>query len=400
MLVKKRLILFFLLGFNLVWLAACGGAATPTPPPTETAVSQTILPTETATDEPVTAVPATPTTEILPTESEPTREALFPTPVVTPSPTIPPTLEMPNFTVTIAEPAPATTLLAGREVTFRGEVQPPTTDPLTLTVTIGSFTAVSAQIIPDGSGGSWELTTTLAEAVSGPGLLTVALGDLAQAEQPLPLAFDSTTDEPYISLARPMQGETAVAGHAFLMQGDSNNLLNDSFTIGVLVDDCTNFIAAQKISLASGSWYGFVILPLNVDPGLACAVAYTGEYNENGWREALIPVQLLAADDPQATVLQLGNSGELSFTVGHATSLFGIAINVPERAVDIMLELDLASGGSELVTSGTAFADQFGLWSIDLELPADALSGPALLTISSGADASYQEIRLPVNIAP
>jgi hypothetical protein len=400
MLVKKRLVLFFLLGFNLVWLAACGGTPTPTPLPTETAVSQTLPPTETATDEPATAVPATPTTEILPTEPEPTSEALFPTPVVTPTPTLTPTLEMPNYTVTIAEPAPATTLLAGREVTFRGEVQPPTTDPLTLTVTIGSFTAVSAQIIPDASSGSWELTTTLAEAVSGPGLLTVALGDLTQAEQPLPLAFDSSTDGTYISLARPMQGETAVAGHAFLMQGDSNNLLNDSFTIGVLVDDCTNFIAAQKISLASGSWYGFVILPLNVDPGLACAVAYTGEYNENGWREALIPVQLLAADDPQATVLQLGNSGELSFTVGRATSLFGIAINVPERAVDIMLELDLASGGSQLVTSGTAFADQFGLWSIDLELPDDAPSGPALLTISSGADASYQEIRLAVNIAP
>ena len=184
------------------------------------------------------------------------------------------------------------------------------------------------------------------------------------------------------------------------MQGDSNNLINDAFTIGVLVDDCTNFIAAQKISLASGSWYGFVILPQNIEPGPACAVAYTGEYGEGVWREALIPIQLLAADDAQATMLQLGNPGDLGFTVGNTTNLFGVAINVPERAVEIMLVLDSASGESEIITSGTAFADPFGLWSIDLELPDDAPSGPALLTISSGADDSYQEVRLPVNITP
>ena len=357
-------------------------------------------PTETATDEPATAVPATPTTEIVPTEPEPTEEALFPTPIVTPTPTLTPTVEIPNSTLTISEPAPATTLLAGREATFRGEVQPPTSDPITLTVTIGSFTAVSAQIIPDATSGSWKLTTTLANAASGPGTLWVALGDLAEAEQPIQLAFDSTTDEPYLSLSRPLQGETAVAGHAFLMQGDSNNLLNDSFTIGVLVDECTNFIAAQKISLTGGQWFGFVILPLNIEPGSACAVAYTGEYNEGNWREALIPIQLYTFDAPEATLLQLGNPSELDFTVGRATSLFGIAINAPDRAVDIMLELDSNSGGSELVTSGTAFADQFGLWSIDLELPNDAPSGPALLTISSGIDDSYQEIRLPVTITP
>ncbi len=396
---KKKKILF--LPFGLIWLllAACGATATPTPPPTETAVSQ-ISPTGTATDEPATAVPATATTEIIPTEPEPTGEALFPTPVVTPTPTITPTVAIPDYTVTIVDPAPATTLLAGREVTFRGEVQPPTTDPISLTLTIGSFTAVSAQITPDGSSGSWELTTTLAEAASGPGFLRVALGELAQAEQPVSLAFDSATDQPYISLSRPVEGETAVAGQAFLMQGDSNNLINGAFTIGVLIDDCTNFIAAQKISLAGGSWYGFVILPQNVDPGLACAAAYTGEYGEGDWRQALVPIQLLAADDAQATSLQLGNAGDLSFTVGNVTNLFGVAINVPDQAVHIMLVLDSASGGSEPITSGTAFADQFGLWSIDLELPDDVPSGPALLTISSGADDSYQEIRLPVNIAP
>ncbi len=396
---KKKMRLLLPFGLIGLLLTACGATATPTPPPTETAVAQ-IPPTETATNEPPTAVPATATTEIVPTEPEPTSEALFPTPVVTPTPTVTPTVEIQNYTLTIAEPAPATTLLAGRDVTFRGEVQPPTTDPISLTLTIGSFTAVSAQITPDGSSGSWELTTTLAEAASGPGFLSVALGEQAQVEQPLSLAFDSATDQPYISLSRPVEGETAVAGHAFLMQGDSNNLINDAFTIGVLVDDCTNFIAAQKISLAGGSWYGFVILPQNVDPGPACAVAYTGEYGEGDWREALVPIQLLAVEDAQASLLQLGNSSDLNFTVGNMTNLFGVAINVPEQAVHIMLELDSASGGGEIVTSGTAFADPFGLWSIDLELPDSAPSGPALLTISSGADDSYQEIRLPVNIAP
>ena len=99
-------------------------------------VSQTIPPTETATDEPPTAVPATATTESVPTDAAPTEAALFPTPEVTATPTITPTVAIPDYTVTIVEPAPATTLLAGREVTFRGEVQPATTEPLTLTLTI------------------------------------------------------------------------------------------------------------------------------------------------------------------------------------------------------------------------------------------------------------------------
>ena len=396
---KKRRLLFVLLGLNLLWQAACGGV--PTPAPTETAVSQITPSTEPppVETEPPTTVPATATAEIVPTEVEATDEPLFPTPVVTPTPTLIPTPEMPDFTVTIAEPAPATTLLAGREVTFRGEVQPPTSDSISLTLTIGSFTAVSVQINPDAATGSWELTTTLASNVSGPGLLIVSLGDLAKTQQDIRLAFDNTTEEPYIALSRPVQGETAVAGHAFFFQGDSSNLIDDAFTIGVLVDNCSNFIAAQKISLSSGNWYGFVILPQNVTVGPACAVAYTGEYGEEGWREALIPIQLHAFDDPQATVLSLGNPGELTFTVGSVTNLFGVAVNVPDRAVDIVLVLDSTSG-SQLVASGKAFADQFGFWSIDLELPDDAPSGPGLLTVSSGEGDSYQEIRQTVTISP
>jgi len=398
--VKKRSVLFLLPGLILLALVACGGApvSTPTPAPTETAVAQN-PPTEPATEEPVTAVPATPTAEIVPTEREPTSEALFPTPVVTATPSLTPTVEMPDYTVSIVEPAPAATLLAGRSVTFRGAVQPPTTEPLTLTLKVGSFTAVSTQITPDDSG-SWEVTVTVADVASGPGTLAVTLGELAQAAQPVQLAFDSATEGPYISLARPVEGETAVAGHAFFMQGSSHNLLDDAFTIGVLVDDCTNFIAAQKISLAEGNWYGFVILPQNVAPGPACAVAYTGQYGESGWREALVPIQLRAADDPQAVLLHLGNSGDLEFAVGEATTLFGVAVNVPERAVDIMLVLDSAVGGTEPVATGKAFADQFGFWSIDLELPDDAPSGPALLTVTAGEDDTYQEIRLPITIAP
>ena len=396
---KKRRLLFVLLGMNLLWLAACGGV--PTPAPTETAISQITPPTEPppVETEPPTAVPATATAELVPTEVEATDEPLFPTPVVTPTPTLTPTPEMPDFTVTIAEPAPATTLLAGREVTFRGEVQPPTSDSISLTLTIGSFTAVSAQINPDAATGSWELTTTLADNVSGPGLLIVSWGDLAQTQQDIRLAFDSTTEEPYIALSRPVQGETAVAGHAFFFQGDSSNLIDDAFTIGVLVDNCSNFIAAQKISLSSGNWYGFVILPQNAAAGPACAVAYTGEYGEEGWREALIPIQLHAFDDPQATLLSLSNPGELTFTVGSVTNLFGVAVNVPDRAVDIVLVLDSTSG-SQLVASGKAFADQFGFWSIDLELSDDAPSGPGLLTVSSGEGDSYQEIRQTVTISP
>ncbi|MCA9919241.1 MAG: hypothetical protein KC445_14880 [Anaerolineales bacterium] len=393
---KKRSVFFVLVSLTVLWLVACGSSPTPVPEVTNTAVSQAIPPTETATDEPPAA---TPTTEIITTQPEPTEDALFPTPEVTATPTITPTAALPDYTLTILEPAPATTLLAGREVTFRGAVQPPTTDSVTLTLTIGSFTTVSNQVAP-AADGSWELTTTLAESASGPGVLTAQLGDLAQAQQPNPVAFDSSTDEPYISLGTPVEGETAVAGYAFFMQGSSSNLINESFTIGIQIEDCTNFIAAQKISLAGGSWYGYVILPQNTEPGPACAVAYTGEYDEGEWRAAIIPIQLRPADDPQAILLNLGNPGELTFNVGQATNLFGVAANVPERAVDIRLERDSIGGGGSSITSGKAFADQFGFWSIDLDVPDDAPAGPALLTISAGEGDTYQEIRLSVTLSP
>lgn len=395
---KNKFFLFF--GLSLLWLVACGGSPTPAPPvPTDTAVSQ-IIATETATDEPDTAVSATPTDEPVVEKATPTDEALFPTPEVTPTATLTATPEMPEYSITITEPAASSTLIVGRDVTFRGEVQPPTTNPVTVTLQIGSFTAVSAQLNPDASNGNWELSTTLANNVTGSGQLTATLGDLAQTQQPIQLAFDNTTEEPYIALTRPVQGETAVAGYAFFFEGDSNNLLDDSFTIGLLVDDCTNFIAAQKISLTSGPWYGFVILPQNAAAGEACAVAYTGEYGDGNWREALVPIQLRAFDDPQATVLSLVNARELTFQAGTTTNLFGVAVNVPDQAVDIVVVLDSASSGSQLVASGKAFADRFGIWSIDLMLPADTPSGSGLLTISSGEDDTYQEIRQPVTISP
>ena len=395
----KRNVLFILWGAALFGLVACGASPTPQPP-TQTAVSQVILPTETAVEATVTAVPPTPTNEIIPTEAAPTSEALFPTPEVTATATQTPTPEMPDYNIIIEEPAPATTLLAGREVTFRGQVQPPTTEPISVTVTVGSFTAVSAQVVPDGTMGSWELTTTLADTISGPGVLTAALGEMAQVEQPIAIAFDRSSEDPYIALSRPVQGETAVAGYTFFFHGDSNNLIDDAFTIGVMVDNCSNFIAAQKISLSSGQWYGFVILPQNAAVGPACAVAYTGEYGTNDWRQVQIPIQLRAFDDTQAFLLNLGNLGELTFKRGEATNLFGVAVNLTDRAVDIELVLDSASGGSQLVATGKAFADQFGFWSIDLELPDNAPIGSGLLTISGGVGDSYQEIRQPVTISP
>lgn len=394
---KKRFVFFVLVSLSLLLLVACGGAPTPAPEPTNTAVAEIISPTETATGEPPTA---TPPVEIIPTEAEPTEEALFPTPEVTETPAATPTEAAPEYVLTILEPAPAATLLAGREVTFRGEIQPPISEPILLTLTIGSFTAVSSQITPNGDNGSWELTTTLAESASGPGLLTAALGDMAQAQQANAVVFDNATDQPYISLTKPVEGETAVGGYTFFMQGDSRNLIEDAFTIGVLVDGCTNFIAAQKISLSGGPWYGFVILPQNATAGPACVVAYTGEYGQGDWREAIIPIQLRAYDDLEAVLLDLGNLGELRFNVGQATNLFGVVAHVPGGAVDIMVEQDSVGGNGRLIASGKAFADQFGFWSIDLAIPDDAPRGPALLTIFAGEGENYQEIRIPVAISP
>lgn len=397
---RSQILIVFCLSLGMILLlSACGEAtATPTSPPVDTAVAaETIAPT----DPPATDTPE-PTETAVPTDTpvEPTATATEPPPSPTPEPTETAVPETVDYEITVTEPAAGAELIVGQEVTFSGQIDPPPTESFVIAVMVGGIEAMTGMVDADPTTGEWSFTAELLPLATGPGELIVSVTPEVELRQEAVLVFDPASEDPFVTLSRPESVETAVSGRVFFFAGDSQNLIDDTLTIGVLVEDCTTFAAAQSFDLSGGRWYGLIILPEDLESGPACAIAYTGEYESDAWRGALTPINIVPPTDPAANLLVLGNPGEIPFRVGEGTSLFGAGINPERNEVEIRLASDEAGAASELIASGKAFPDQFGYWEIELEVPEGASSGLALLTISMGSDEDYREVRQNVIVAP
>lgn len=384
---RLRQVIWFLCVAMLV--TACGqeGEATPTAvPPTIT--TPTPMPTATA-------------TAPLPTPTPPPTHTSIPTPsatlTATPAPTD--TAVSPASTITIAQPVANAEIMIGQELRIQGQVIPPPTRPLTVRLTVAGGVVVGQETAIADAAGDWAVTVILSPTIAGPAELAVQLeGTEITTAVPITLLPQTGADKSFITLNQPTPGDTAVAGHTILFAGRVNNPVNETVTIAVWDQGCTSVAANQSFTVSGGNWIGYSIISSQAAPGPACAIAYTGTPGQPNLREVRIPLTILAADDEQAIKLQLGNNGEIPFTAGQNTYLFGIAINAPEREIKLRLEADDPARPSGLITSATAYANQYGFWEIDLAIPADA-RGQALLYITIGSsDATYREIRLPVTI--
>ena len=61
-----------------------------------------------------------------------------------------------------------------------------------------------------------------------------------------------------IRFHQPHDGETAVSGYPVFFEGEVTNAINDSVTVGVLIDNCTTWAARQSFMVAgSGQWTGY-----------------------------------------------------------------------------------------------------------------------------------------------
>ncbi len=371
-----------------VLLTACGKEGTATP----TAVTTRTPPTATAT-----AVP----TEPPPTPTATHTAVPTPTPVATATHTPAPTDTAVSSatTITIVQPAAAAEITVGQEVIIAGRAVPPPMQPLTIRMTVvGGVEIVYETAVPDNDG-NWSVTAVLSPTITGPAELSAQLdGTETSTAVPITLLPQTGVDKSFITLNRPMTGDTAVAGYTLLFDGRVNNPVNETVTITVLDQACTAIAANQSFAVSGGNWIGYTIISSQAAPGPGCAIAATGAPDQADRREVRIPLTILAAEDEEAILLQLGNSGDISFQAGQNTYLFGIAINAPEREVSLRLEADDPARPSGLITSATAYANQYGFWEIDLEIPDDA-AGEALLYITIGnSDAAYREIRLPITI--
>ena len=234
---------------------------------------------------------------------------------------------------------------------------------------------------------------------TGPAELSAQLAAVANGTAvPIILLPQTGADKSFITVNRPAAGDTAVAGYTILFEGRVNNPVNETITITVLDQACTTTVANQSFNVARGNWLGYTIISTQATPGPGCAIAYTGVPGQENLREVRIPLTILAANDEQAIQLQLGNSSTIDFSAGQNTYLFGIAINAPEREVRLRLEADDPARPSGLITSATAYANQYGFWEIDLEIPANARGGALLYITIGSSEATYREIRLPVTI--
>lgn len=378
--------------FMMLIFVACGqnaeeATATPTEAGTEAAEAAptaTAVPSQTPTAAPPptdTAVPEPSATAVV----EPTAE-----PSATPEPT---TAE----TELVIDQVP-TELVVGQEITISGRALPVPAENVVVRLTLAGGLEVVRESVPAAAdSGSWVATFIIPPEIVGPADLSVHLA-AADSEplQQVQIVPDRSSEESYIEITAVKPSGTAVTGYTVLFEGVVNQPVSDTVTISILDNDCTTNAASQSFTVPGGRWFGFTIVSAIAEPGPACAVALTGAQAAGNGREYRTPIHLIPADDPEAIFLEMGLIDEIELAAGESTYLFGLAINAPDNEVMIKLESDDSSRPSALITSGSAFADQFGFWEIDLDIPEDAAGGAILYITSGNNEENYREIRVPV----
>ena len=386
---RIRSLSVILLLYALLFLIACSGEmppatrdedTLPTPLPPDTPLP-TLEPTATWTPEPT----LTPTSTSQPTATS--------SPTLLPAAT---STRTAGVTLTIEQPADRTEVIAGDEIIVSGRSQPAPEGELLLAVEVTAHNVASGSAIVDADTGRWQTTLPVSRHVTGPARLIVSPENSDETTAiDLEILPDENADNPGLTLKRPGEHDTAVAGYTLFFGGRVRNPINNTVTISIMTDNCTTVATSQSFTLVGGVWHGLLILPPDVT-GPACAVATTGTVGEAEWREARLPITILTSDNEAAYTLTLGSpSDNRTFRAGQAAEIFGVAINAPDDRVDVVVNLDDAE--NTLLAQGTAEVDNFGYWALQLPLPED-VTGPAIITASMGEGNNHIEFRTSTTI--
>jgi hypothetical protein len=259
-------------------------------------------------------------------------------------------------------------LSLGEEVTIRGYTAVNTTTPISVSLTVGTNTLIAASAVPDAATGDWQATLVVPTHVTGQGQI-VAAAD-TQVDRAVVYLDDwlgaRVQSDVSVQMLRPNDGATAVSGYPVYFEGSVANPLNNSVTIGFLIDNCTTWASQQEFTVTgSASWTGVVILPADIEDKDACAVVYTGSYGED-WVEMQRPLPIVLPTDDQADRLSLENGFTLGARAGEPFVLRGMAVEAPKVQVSI-INFDTQA----ILVEGTAVVGDFGLWEIELLMPED-----------------------------
>jgi hypothetical protein len=378
----------FILTIGLVaLLAACNQEPLPTP------MSLAIVPT----------IPPAPT--FLPPTTDLTAMASAPAAVTAPATVLP----APTFTpaplrpgIDIGAPDADADLTMGSDIVARGLVQrdPSHTVWLSL-ITYNGLLLVESQAVVEDLG--WRAGLTVPLVVSGAASLTASIRDesgetLAQYQIPVSLVLDTESTDRYLALFRPVSGDSAMAGFNLFFDGRAQRPVNNTVTISVWSDDCMTQVARQSFVLrGSGYWQGFVVIPRTVS-GPGCAIAHFGTPGEETWREAQVPVQILANDDENARGITIGNPpGGSTMTAGQEMLVYGTALNASEESVQVSVLLE----NGRIISQTNTVTDYWGYWELPVLLPVD-IEGPAAIIASAGEPGAnnYAETQALISIKP
>ncbi|MBL1130895.1 MAG: hypothetical protein D8M54_20670 [Chloroflexi bacterium] len=328
-------------------------------------------------------------------------EAATPAPTMTPKPTR--TATPVDVSINISYPKENEVLTLEEEITVGGLVKKEEAHSILVSL-VTSNGRVLAQTPGARTTQGWNASFILPPQVSGLAYLRAAVLDaagqmLAEHQSPVLLALNPNTTGRFLELHRPQVNDTAVGGYSIFFDGMVNRPVNNFIAVSIWANECQEQVARQGFQLGSSSrpyyWSGFVVVPKDL-VGPACAVAYFGEPGTDEWREAQIPIEILAQDDPNARgVVVASPLPQAEIFAGEELSLYGTAYNVTNGPVTV----DVVMENGRIVGQTTSQTDFWGYWQASLLLPFDIL-GLAEITITAGENETQSQTTLIINVLP
>lgn len=391
------LLLAVLLGLSVVLLLiGCNSPEDPLP----TLASQVVLPSATPTSLPATMdistrQPVSGVATSVVAVGEGTAVKPTPKPSITPTPV--------DSLINISAPSENAVMVLGSPTTARGLVQRNPGETVHLSLVSSNGRLLTEQVV-DASDFGWQADIVPPPYVSGAAVLRADLrmADgtvLSSFDVPVWLALNKEGLDRYLEMFRPKIGEKGVGGFNIFFDGEILLPVNRTITVSIWAENCQRRVAQQSFVLGASNrpvyWQGFVIVPQNL-VGPACAVASTGDPGAENWREASVPIDVLAPTELEARGVTIGNPPPDSEVIaGQELFLYGTALNVSEGPVSlsVLLENGRVIGQSSFTT------DYWGYWETSVTIPLD-VEGLAEITVSAGEGDTFNESTTLIRVIP
>jgi hypothetical protein len=321
--------------------------------------------------------------------------------VITPKPSPTPLPVDPRINIT--NPNPNTVLFLGEALAVRGliEMEPDQSVLVSLVSSNGRTLAESPGTLNEVG---WAADLIIPINVSGSARVEVRLQDAggetaAIHAVPVWLTARAGADDRFLRVDQPQVLETVVSGFSLFFDGEVYLPVNNVISVSIWANDCQERVAVQSYVLGRSNnpfaWQGFVVVPKDL-VGSACAIASTGDPAEGEWREVVIPIEVLATDDPGARGVEIASPRSESNVFAGAELLFyGTAQNVAVETVTVSVLMD----NGRVVGQSQTTTDYWGYWETSLFLPVD-IAGVAEITVAAGVGDAYAQETTRINVLP